>query len=336
MAQSIDVLEKTLEFLRNRQAILTEELKDAKELENEVSEIVNLEWVKIVNEDVDFVITKKSDINPRRRKMIDRLTRECFDGSCGYGDISIFAETKITHQIVAFAAVYFKDDENVSLQRPLIANVCSSPKMRRRGLITTMLPILMDAVVNYSKEAQMKLESKVEPHVEGFVMKVKIDNIPAINLYKKLGFIILSVQKIYDEDFYIMERFLGEIPSFYNPDDFCISAKGSAILRNLVDSFAEGRADKEEFYDDVLSTINKILNSREFKSNPIGILDSLKQGKVPEHLTITSKGLGSAVASFPERSSIVPLRDFSERLHSKSTLNLIADGIKIICTGLNV
>lgn len=81
---------------------------------------------------------------------------------------------------------------SISFESVDIVNIVVNPSFRRRGIAS----ILMENILN------------IYPNCEQLFLEVRVDNLPAINLYNKLGFRKISRRKNYygDVDALVMER----------------------------------------------------------------------------------------------------------------------------------
>lgn len=81
---------------------------------------------------------------------------------------------------------------SISFESVDILNIVVNPSFRRRGIAS----ILMENILN------------IYPNCEQLFLEVRVDNLPAINLYNKLGFREINRRKNYygDVDALVMER----------------------------------------------------------------------------------------------------------------------------------
>lgn len=81
---------------------------------------------------------------------------------------------------------------SISFESVDIVNIVVNPSFRRRGIAS----ILMENILN------------IYPNCEQLFLEVRVDNLPAINLYNKLGFREINLRKNYygDVDALVMER----------------------------------------------------------------------------------------------------------------------------------
>ena len=81
---------------------------------------------------------------------------------------------------------------SISFESVDIVNIVVNPSFRRRGIAS----ILMENILN------------IYPNFEQLFLEVRVDNLPAINLYNKLGFREINRRKNYygDVDALVMER----------------------------------------------------------------------------------------------------------------------------------
>ena len=81
---------------------------------------------------------------------------------------------------------------SISFESVDIVNIVVNPSFRRRGRAS----ILMENILN------------IYPNCEQLFLEVRVDNLPAINLYNKLGFREINRRKNYygDVDALVMER----------------------------------------------------------------------------------------------------------------------------------
>lgn len=81
---------------------------------------------------------------------------------------------------------------SISFESVDIVNIVVNPSFRRRGIAS----ILMKNILN------------IYPNCEQLFLEVRVDNLPAINLYNKLGFREINRRKNYygDVDALVMER----------------------------------------------------------------------------------------------------------------------------------
>ena len=81
---------------------------------------------------------------------------------------------------------------SISFESVDIVNIVVNPSFRRRGIAS----ILMENILN------------IYPNCEQLFLEVRVDNLPAINLYNKLGFREINRRKNYygDVDALVMER----------------------------------------------------------------------------------------------------------------------------------
>ena len=81
---------------------------------------------------------------------------------------------------------------SISFESVDIVNIVVNSSFRRRGIAS----ILMENILN------------IYPNCEQLFLEVRVDNLPAINLYNKLGFREISRRKNYygDVDALVMER----------------------------------------------------------------------------------------------------------------------------------
>ena len=81
---------------------------------------------------------------------------------------------------------------SISFESVDIVNIVVNPSFRRRGIAS----ILIENILN------------IYPNCEQLFLEVRVDNLPAINLYNKLGFREINRRKNYygDVDALVMER----------------------------------------------------------------------------------------------------------------------------------
>ena len=81
-----------------------------------------------------------------------------------------------------------------------INNIIVDPKHRKKGIGLELL----EAVIDYYKD---------DKDVMGITLEVRVDNVPAISLYEKLGFVEVGYREKYyknNKDAYIMWKVLRE------------------------------------------------------------------------------------------------------------------------------
>lgn len=90
---------------------------------------------------------------------------------------------------------YYRYDDIPNFDWILVANLDTDPRYRKQGLATNLLNTLFNDI----------------PKDKGLYMLVKIDNHPAIHLYKSLGFQIVKRYTMKDGPYVVMAKGSADI-----------------------------------------------------------------------------------------------------------------------------